>query len=91
MNLEQDTGTSLRAPFRCATHRCMLTHAHTHALMDTCLHMLMAPHTHSRTHAYTHTPTNQACAEDGHVSEGWCAREGEPVKGCSTGDQRKAI
>lgn len=68
-------------------------HAYTRTdtFMDTCLHMLMPPPIHSHTHAYTHTPTNQVCAEDGHVSEGWCAKEGEPVKECSTGNQRKVI
>lgn len=75
----------MRALFRCATHTLL------HTLMDTCLHMLMHPHIHSHTHAYTHAPTNQVCAEDGHVSEGWCAKEVEPVKECFAGDQRKVI
>lgn len=62
------------------THTHRLMHSWTHAL-----HMLMHPH------MLTHMPTDQVCAEDGHVSESWCAKEGEPVKECSSGDQRKGI
>lgn len=74
-------------------HAYTRTHTLMHTLMHSWTHAYMCSCTHTSTHRHMlpHMPTDQVCAEDGHVSEGWCAKEGEPVKECASGDQRKGI